>query len=202
MYSKEQQLNQFKKTKKKRCRECKKLFVPTREMQSCCGYECEINYISKPKNLKNAIKQGKEKRKKELAEKYPDKRALRKRIQAIANKYGRLMDYQRYMQEGCITCGKTGGKVDGGHFLPTSTYPSIRYYSKQIKCQCIKCNQFQGGMPKEYDIKMRSIYGDDFVDNLRLEHRKSTNYSVEYMRKYIRVINKRNKKLELRLDII
>ena len=197
MYSKEEQLKKSKKPTRKRCKECKKLFVPVREMQTTCSIQCALNHSQKPK----AKKDYQLKNKKELAEKYPDKRALRKSIQKTANKYGRLMDYQRYLQEGCITCGKIGGKIDGGHFLPTSTYPSIRYYSKQIKCQCIRCNQYNNGMPKEYDIKMRSIYGDDFVDNLRLEHRKSANYSVEYMKKYIRVINKRNKKLELRLNL-
>lgn len=181
--------------KAKKCKMCLKMFNPIRPMQTICSFECSIEWSKKPK----AQKAYKMEKKKELLEKYPDKTALKKSIQSTANKYGRLMDYQRYLQEGCITCGKIGGKVDGGHFLPTSTYPSIRYYAKQIKCQCIKCNQYNNGMPVEYDIKMRSLYGNIFVDNLRLEHRKSANYSIEYMKKYIRVINKRIKKLELRL---
>lgn len=181
----------------KKCKNCKKSFEPERPMQSTCGYDCAIQWANTPK----AQKAYKIEKKKELMEKYPDKTLLKRKIQAIANKYGRLMDYQRYLQEGCITCGKIGGKIDGGHFLPTSTYPSIRYFSKQIKCQCIRCNQYNSGMPLEYEEKMRLMYGNKLVDNLKNEHRKSANYSIDYMKKYIRIIGKRVKKLELRNNI-
>lgn len=181
--------------KAKKCRYCKDLFTPFNTLQPFCfKEECikKHNQITKEKKQKKAKKEFKEN----------DKTLLRKKIQSIANKYGKLLDYERYRKEGCVTCGIKTGKIDGGHFLPTSTYPSIRYYAKQIKCQCVGCNQYRGGMPIEYDIKMRSLYGNDFVDNLRLEHRKIGNYSVEYMKKYIRVISKRIKKLELRLNML
>lgn len=184
--------------KNKKCKNCLKMFTPERAMQSCCSFECSIEWAKKPK----AQKQYKMEKKKELIEKYPDKSLLRKKIQSLANKYGRLMDYQRYLLEGCITCGSKNGKIDGGHFLPTSTYPTIRYFSKQIKCQCVRCNQYGGGMPLQYENKMRILYGDNFVNNLKQEHRKSANYSIEYMKKYIRVISKRIKKLELRNNIL
>lgn len=205
MLTKKEQLYKNKKTKKKKCKECQKLFAPTRELQPCCSYECEVRHIDS--NLNNLVAHGKSIRQKETNKikkefRENDKRILREKIQKVANRYGKLMDYQRYLQDGCITCGKIGGKVDGGHFLPTSTYPSIRYFSKQIKCQCIRCNQYNGGMPLEYEAKMRLMYGNDLVDSLKSQHRKSANYSVEYMKKYIRVISKRNKKLELRLNLL
>jgi hypothetical protein len=201
-YTKEMQLKQNKKPRQKRCKECNKLFTPTRELQPCCSFECDINHVDN--NLKGLVALGGDMRtkranKRKAEFKANDKVALRKSIQATANRYGRIMDYERYLQEGCITCGKIGGKIDGGHFLPTSTYPSIRYFSKQIKCQCIRCNQYNNGMPLEYEAKMRLMYGDDLVDSLKSEHRASANYSMEYMKKYIRVINKRIKKLELRI---
>lgn len=177
--------------KEKKCRYCKEKFTPFNSLQPFCfKNECIV------KHNKTTLEKKKAKAKKEFKEN--DKTLLRKKIQSIANKYGRLMDYQRYLREGCITCGKKGGKIDGGHFLPTSTYPSIRYFSKQIKCQCIRCNQFNGGMPLEYENKMRAMYGNNFVDKLKNEHRKNANYSVEYMKKYIKTISKRIKKLELR----
>lgn len=181
--------------KQKKCRYCKEYFTPFNSLQPFCfKTECiqEHNKVTREKKARKVKKEFKER----------DKSLLRKKIQSVANKYGRLMDYQRYLQEGCITCGKIGGKVDGGHFLPTSTYPSIRYFSKQIKCQCIRCNQYSGGMPLEYEAKMRLMYGNDLVDSLKNEHRKSATYSIEYMKKYIRIISKRNKKLELRLNML
>ena len=190
----------LKKPKEKKCKNCLKQFTPDRPMQSCCGFECSIEWSSKPKVQKKYIVDKQRELKKEFKEN--DKTLLRVKIQRLANKYGRMMDYQRWLKEGCITCGIKTGKVDGGHFLPTSTYPSIRYYSKQIKCQCINCNQYNGGKTVEYEAKMRLMYGDDFVNNLKNEHRNSRKYSVEYMQKYIRVINKRVKKLELRNNLL
>ena len=57
-------------------------------------------------------------------------------------------------------------------------------------------------MPLEYEAKMRLMYGNYLVDNLKKEHRKSANYSIEYMQKYIKIITKRVKKLELRNNIL
>lgn len=201
MFTKEQQLKKNKKPKQKRCKECKKLFTPERELQPCCSYDCNIKHLES--NLKGLVNQGKTNRKKEARKQKSeldnnDKSMLRRKVQAVANRYGKLMDYPRWKEEGCITCGIKTGKVDGGHFLPTSKYPSIRYFAKQIKGQCIRCNQYNNGMPLEYDSKMRELYGNNFVDKLRENHRKSANYSVEYMQKYIRIIGKRIKKLELR----
>ena len=190
----------LKKPKKKKCKNCLSFFIPDRLMQTTCSFECAIEYSNKPKVQKKYITDKHRELKKEFKEN--DKTLLRVKIQRLANKYGRMMDYQRWLREGCITCGIKTGKVDGGHFLPTSTYPSIRYYSKQIKCQCINCNQYNGGKTVEYEAKMRLMYGDDFVNNLKNEHRNSRKYSVEYMQKYIRVINKRVKKLELRNNLL
>ena len=181
--------------KTKKCKYCKERFEYMNSFQPFCFKdECILQHNQKTK----------EKKSKELKKEFRenDKSLLRVKIQRLANKYGRMMDYQRWLKEGCITCGIKTGKVDGGHFLPTSTYPSIRYYSKQIKCQCINCNQYNGGKTVEYEAKMRLMYGDDFVNNLKNEYRNSRKYSVEYMQKYIRVINKRVKKLELRNNLL
>lgn len=179
----------------KKCKHCKTKFTPFNSFQKYC--------LGNDECIDESNKQFKAKKSKELKKEFKenDKTLLRRKIQSLANKYGRLMDYQRWLREGCITCSAKTGKVDGGHFLPTSTYPSIRYYAKQIKCQCINCNQYNGGKPIEYEAKMRDLYGDDFVDKLKAEHRKSSNYSIEYMKKYILVIGKRVKKLELRNNL-
>ena len=180
----------------RKCKYCKTKFKPINSFMAYCLQNDEC--------IAESNKQFKAKKSRELKKEFKenDKTFLRKKIQEVANRYGRMMDYKRWLIEGCITCGIKTGKVDGGHFLPTSTYPSIRYYSKQVKSQCPNCNMWNGGRPTEYEAKMRALYGDDFVDKLKQEHRKSANYSVEYMKKYIRVISKRIKKLELRNNIL
>jgi len=63
MLTKKQQLYKNKKTKKKKCKECQKLFAPTRELQPCCSYECEIKHIDS--NLNNLVAHGKSIRQKQ-----------------------------------------------------------------------------------------------------------------------------------------
>ena len=196
MFTKEDQLKKKKKPRKKKCKNCGVYFTPERDMQTTCSFKCALEYAQRDDVKKKAIN----KKKREFNSN--DKKILRVKIQKIANQYGKMIDYSRWKNEGCITCGIRTGKVDGGHFLPTSTYPSIRYYAKQIKGQCVNCNRYNGGKPVEYEEKMRKLYGDELVDRLKKEHRQPANYSVEYMKKYIRVITKRVKILKARNGLI
>ena len=54
--------------KQKKCKNCLKYFIPEREIQPVCSFECAIEWSKKPK-AKKAYKMEK---KKELIEKYPD----------------------------------------------------------------------------------------------------------------------------------
>lgn len=200
MYTKEQQLKHNKKPKRKRCKECGELFIPTREMQPCCGYACEVIYADK--NLNTLINDAKKRKAKEDNKKkkefnHNDKSYLAKKVQDLANKYGRTRDLLE-RGFGCITCTNTG-KMDGGHFLPTSSYRPIRYLTRQIKQQCVKCNRYNGGMRAEYREVMIKMYGTEYVEYLESFKQGDAKYSIEYYKKYLRVMSKRLRKLESRL---
>ena len=187
MHSKEEQLKKSKKPARKRCKECKKLFVPIREMQPCCGYECEINYISKPKNLKNAIKQGKEKRKKELAEKYPDKTSELKLTQKAVNEYIRLRDKNKP----CISCGTTKNiQYHAGHFRPAGNNQNLRFYTLNIHKQCSVCNNYLSANLINYRNNLVEKLGLEKVQEIEANH-QTKKYSVEYLQRMRKIFNKK-----------
>ena len=200
-YTKEDQLSKVKQPRRKKCKECKKLFTPTREMQSCCFGKCTADYAQK--NLKSLISTGtknrtKESNKKKKDFKDNDKTVLAVKVQKLANKYGRTRDIlERGI--GCITCPKKDGKMDGGHFLPTSSFRPIRYLTKQIKQQCVNCNRHNGGRRPEYTEVMIKMYGQEYVSYLESFKQGVAKYTVAYYQKYLKVMGKRLRKLEKRL---
>jgi hypothetical protein len=187
------QLKKVHKPKRKRCKlkSCNKLFVPGRAMQPCCSFAHEFEYATS--NIDELVKVGaklrdKEKRAAKL------KTTLKKRVQDLANKYGRLREKSRG-NNFCVTCGSPNAK-DGGHFLPTSQYRPIRYYTLQINPQCITCNQYNGGMRAEYREYMIKRFGLEKVLWLESNKQGDRKYSTEYYEKYLRVMRKRIKRYE------
>lgn len=193
--SKEQQLFKQKKPTKKRCKLCKKLFVPSREMQPCCSYAHELEYVSN--NIDLLVESGKKLRNKEK-KKAKQEATLDKRVQDLAQRYGRLRELSRG-NDFCVTCGSKANKYDGGHCFPKSTYTAIRYYTLQINPQCVNCNRYNGGRPLEYEKYMRKRFGDEKYEWLSSQRRVTRKYTKEYKEKYLRVMGKRIKRYEIRI---
>jgi len=184
--------------KPKKCKICKEPFEPVRQLQPTCEkYECMVAYTEKhlQKRQKEKTKQHNKDRK---AFNESDKSFLKRNAQMLINKYARLRDYNENGLR-CVTCDSKTGKRDGGHFLPTSGYSAIRYNTNQIHQQCVKCNQYQGGMPKEYRLFMIEKYGTEYVENLEAQKGVLRSYDVAYYQKLIRVVRKKIKKLEQRM---
>ena len=127
-----------------------------------------------------------------------DKTWLKAEAQRLCNKYARFRD-QLENGYGCRTCGQTTGQMDGGHFLPTSSYSAIRYNTNQIHQQCKRCNRWNGGMRDEYTVFMIDKYGEEYVANLKAQKNVLRSYSVEYYVKLIKVVSKKLKRVEKKL---
>ena len=171
----------------KKCSYCGDLFPAFNSLQKFCfKNECiqEHNLTIKKK------KANKEKR----VFKNSDLTTLKAKAQSLVNKYARFRDEKERGYK-CCTCGHTGGQMDGGHFLPTSSYSAIRYNTNQIFLQCKKCNRFNGGMPKEYRLFMIDRYGLEYVEKLEATKNELRGYSIEYYQKLIRVVTKKLKRL-------
>lgn len=96
----------------------------------------------------------------------PTVAALKKRAQALANRYARLRDCPNGTAA-CISCGeyKSFAEGDGGHFIPT-TSGAVRFDERNINFQCVKCNRFLHGDQGRYLVGMEHKYGRAVVDEL------------------------------------
>ena len=181
--------------KLKKCRQCGELFEPNpNTITPFCSPLCELT-AKAMSNLKE-IKKQKAKEKREF--KQNDKPKLMQKCQSLANKYARIRDER--LGRGCITCGTKNAKWDGGHFLPTSTYPSIRFYTLQIHKQCFQCNRINSGKPREYREAMINMHGIEWVEKLESTKNITRKYTVEYLNKYLLVVGKRLKRMTNRVN--
>ena len=181
--------------KLKKCRQCGEPFERNPKVVTpFCSNLCELT-AKAMSNLKE-IKKQKAKKKREFRQN--DKPRLMQKCQSLANKYARIRDER--LGRGCITCGTKNAKWDGGHFLPTSTYSSIRFYTLQIHKQCFQCNRINSGKPREYREAMINMHGIEWVEKLESTKNITRKYTVEYLNKYLLVIGRRLKRMTNRIN--
>lgn len=186
--------------KEKTCKNknCKKKFTHENGLIGWCSPTCGYEYSKQLKEKKQ--KKDKTEARIALREfKKSDKPVLKELAQKLINQYSRKRDeYENGLR--CCTCGKTDGKFDGGHFLPTSGYSAIRYNTNQIHLQCVNCNQYNGGRYKEYRLFMIDKYGIEYVEALEATKTVQRGYSVEYYQKLIKVVRKKLEKVKKKLQ--
>ena len=195
--TKAQQLHKVKKPRRKRCKECNKLFTPTRKMQPCCSFDCEIKYINKPENLKKHIGHGKKLRRKEEAKKKKEatidsKGGLKEKTQKVVNRYIRLRD--KYKP--CVSCGKSEAmQFDAGHYENVHGHPQLRFNTLNIHKQCSHCNCQLSANKVPYREELIRRIGIEKVEKLERDH-SIKKYDVEYLERLRKLVNKKIKLYE------
>ena len=88
----------------------------------------------------------------------------------IRTKYADENGYVR-----CVSCGKVDlwQNMDCGHFVPKSRGASVRYIEENCHPECPGCNRFDEGHLIEYTRYMIDMYGNDKIDELKQEARKT-----------------------------
>ena len=73
-------------------------------------------------------------------------RAWTKRIDLVFQKWVRLRDTNSEGYGECCSCGKVvhSKEANSGHFMPRQ-YKNTRWNEDNVKLQCIKCNNWEGG---------------------------------------------------------
>lgn len=202
MLTKKDQLKYNKKPKRKRCKECNKLFTPEREMQPCCTFDCEIAYISNKNNLKKLIDDGKKnrikesnKKKKELKEN--DKSYWIQKAQKEFNKFIRLRD----KNEKCISCDyiwNNGGyqrQAHASHYISVNKSKALRFNELNVWKSCQQCNTHLSGNLAEYRIRLIKKIGLEKVEELEriANHSQPDKYTIE---NYKEIYNKYKEKIK------
>jgi len=127
--------------KPKKCKQCKILFTPTKQLQFICGFECAKNYALDLKAKRD------KKETKEKLDKLKTKSQWLKEAQTIFNQFIRLRD-GNYP---CISCNRWHtGQYHAGHYRSVGSAPHLRFNEFNCHRQCSVCNNHLSGNQINY----------------------------------------------------
>jgi hypothetical protein len=150
-----------KKIKIKRCRECKKDFLPTRPLQCVCSLSCSIS-LAKKKQEKKEEKDW-QKRKKEGKESLKKLSQYEEEAKRVFQKWVRFRDADLP----CISCGCiTTPQWDGGHYFKAEIYSGLIFHEDNVNKQCCRCNKNLHGNEANYRIGLVKKIGEERVKEL------------------------------------
>src|SRR5271169_3613728 len=91
--------------------------------------------------------------------------ALKKECWMWMSRYIRLRDNFT-----CFTCGKVmldnPQSAQAGHYIPQSKGNTLRFYERNVHCQCINCNMYQSGNLVQYALRLEEKYGEGILQEL------------------------------------
>jgi len=180
--------------KPKKCKNklCGVLFTPRNSMQSVCSPLCALAYTQQKKEKKEKAQIRKAKN--ELLK--DDRSHWLKNAQREFNKFIRLRDHH----ECCISCPKTNGKFDAGHFRTVGAAPQHRFNEDNVHKQCSwYCNKNQSGNIVEYRINLVKKIGLDRVEKIENDN-KPKNYTLEEIKYIYQFYRLASKLLQGRID--
>jgi len=104
----------------------------------------------------------------------------------------------------CVSCGtvKPWKEMDAGHFVPKSRGAAVRYIEENVHPECPGCNRFHDGHLIGYTRFMIEWYGEEKIDELQAEARKTLSQSekrqlvenaIEYYSEGILILNEEMK---------
>jgi hypothetical protein len=177
----------------KACAVCQKPFTPRLPLQRVCGFRCAKRVpVLEKKAEREAVKE----RRKALE----TPKNLLPKAQKVVNKWCRFRDL--LAGRSCISCGATyrtafGGAFDAGHFRSVGSAGHMRFYTKQIRLQCVHCNRDLSGNTVEFRKGMVALLGRAEVERIE-EMYWIQKWTVDYLRRLIAVAKKRGDRLEKR----
>jgi hypothetical protein len=172
---------------KKRCVNCKKYFNADVGFLTNIGFfhsdDCRIEYgIKKTKKLLEKAQQAERKKRAKIKRDFyaNDLKTRKKSAVQACHAYIR----ERDRNNGCITCGRSlvGVKFDAGHYIPAGNHSYTQFMEKNIHGQCVYCNQYNSGKPKEYRQALIDKYGERTVKAIeRASKRKIKRTADDYL---------------------
>lgn len=190
--------------KPRKCRQCKAVFAPARSLQAVCSPPCAQAYARKVAEQK-AARANREERKslRERKTKLKTRGEWIREAQAAVNKVARLRDI--LAGHGCISCGakpqqKYGGTFDAGHYRSVGSAPHARFYLPQIRGQCVRCNRDLGGSAVNFRKGLVERIGVERVEEIE-SMQWTAKWSIEYLQRLKKVMNKKARRLERRIEM-
>lgn len=161
-------------------------------LQRACSVKCAIALVRDDEKRKQRRENAQARAKLET------RRDLLKKAQVIANRYARVRD--RY--DGCISCDKPAswhGQWHGSHYRPAGSNPSVRLNLWNIHKACSVCNNYLSGNLVAYRARLVKKIGTNRLEWLE-QQTHAPKMDAEYLARYCRVIGKRLRRMERRID--
>lgn len=169
---------------KSKCKHCFERVDTSSGIKTPLGFFCDYDHATK-----YGITHKEEGRKKLIARRNSDKKQADKKEVAHTkqrkkeimtrtewfNKKQKLVNQYitkvRDVEELCCTCPNStlSSAFDAGHFLTRGARSDVRFELTNIHKQCVSCNQYNGGRPKEYAIFIEKKYGKEHLEWLECE---------------------------------
>lgn len=161
--------------RRKRCPECRVMFMPSRSSQAVCGeIECAIAHGKSEK--------GKETTRKALAD--IDRHDIKVRKEALKSRGDYMRDAQKAFNEfirvrdqlaghACISSGRpldwAGNAVDAGHYRSVGAAPHLRFDERNCHAQSKQDNRYLSGNAIDYRIGLIKRIGLLAVEELEAD---------------------------------
>lgn len=117
-----------------------------------------------------------------------------KEAQSIFNAFIRLRDADLP----CISCGRTSGAWDAGHYRSVGACPELRFEELNVHKQDVHCNQFKAGNVLEYRLGLIQKIGIEQVEWLEGNH-PPKKYTIEEVIEIKRIYKLKYKELKSKI---
>lgn len=126
--------------------------------------------------------------------KKPTHRIAHKRAEKVFNLWIRLSNADINGNCKCFTCDAAGHykTVDAGHFIANK----LDFHEHNKHPQCVKCNRWLHGNLIEYTLRMITLYGEEYVNELRRQATQIKKYSVDELLAIEKEYKQRIKEIE------
>jgi hypothetical protein len=169
---------------KSKCKFCSDRKETSKGIKTPAGFFCNVDHAFKYGNAKKEIgrkkltsAKAKEKKLHEKKERQRIKGKLKElrprkywydKLQSLINQY---ITKVRDVNETCCTCNTANlnSAYDAGHFFTRGARSDLRFELTNIHKQCVNCNQYNGGKPKEYADFIVLKYGREHLEWLECE---------------------------------
>lgn len=180
----------------KTCAHCGKPFQPWSSTQQVCATaRCAKGWLAAKKKAERASIKARKAALTTLPE-------LLAKAQADVNKYCRLRDLRA--GKGCISCGarpaqKFGGSMDAGHYRSVGSASHLRFFTSQIRLQCVRCNRDLSGNAVEFRKGLVAERGAPWVEWLESLWWVAK-WNKDDLMRLARLARKKTRRLEQRME--
>jgi hypothetical protein len=121
--------------------------------------------------------------------KQPKLSELKKKVQKEVNAYVRNRDRDLP----CISCGKSEGPWQAGHYIAQGSSGALRFDLDNIHKQCVTCNLYKHGNLLEYRLGLAKLWNDtdkylkiEWLEAHRHDSKKWTREELEEIRNLLK----------------